>query len=80
MASPELRTAEGWEMQFATNHLGHFALATGLHAALAASGGSRVVSVSSVGHINSEVLFDDINFEHHPCDPWVAYSAPHAHR
>jgi NAD(P)-dependent dehydrogenase (short-subunit alcohol dehydrogenase family) len=61
-------------MQFATNHLGHFALATGLHDALAAAGGARVVVVSSVGHINGEVLFDDIHFDHHPYDPWAAYS------
>jgi NAD(P)-dependent dehydrogenase (short-subunit alcohol dehydrogenase family) len=74
MASPERRTAEGWELQFATNHLGHFALATGLHDALAAAGGARVVVVSSVGHINGEVLFDDVNFERHPYDPWAAYS------
>jgi len=50
MATPELRTPQGWELQFATNNLGHFALATGLHGALAAAGGARVVSVSSVGH------------------------------
>jgi NAD(P)-dependent dehydrogenase (short-subunit alcohol dehydrogenase family) len=47
MASPEMRTPEGWEMQFATNHFGHFALATGLRRALAAAGEARVVSVSS---------------------------------
>jgi NAD(P)-dependent dehydrogenase (short-subunit alcohol dehydrogenase family) len=74
MASPEMRTPEGWEMQFATNHLGHFALTTGLHDALAAAGHARVVVVSSVGHLNGEVLFDDIHFEHHPYDPWAAYS------
>src|SRR4051794_41616865 len=74
MATPELRTAEGWELQFATNHLGHFALTTGLHDALAAAGGARVVVVSSVGHVNGEVLFDDINFDHHPYDAWAAYS------
>lgn len=74
MAPPLMRTPQGWEMQFATNHLGHFALATGLHKALAASRGARVVVVSSVGHINGEVMFDDINFEHHPYDPWAAYS------
>jgi NAD(P)-dependent dehydrogenase (short-subunit alcohol dehydrogenase family) len=69
MASPLMRTREGWEMQFATNHLGHFALTTGLHAALADAGGARVVVVSSVGHINGDVLFDDVNFEQHPYDP-----------
>ncbi|MEV5704484.1 SDR family NAD(P)-dependent oxidoreductase [Actinoallomurus sp. NPDC052274] len=74
MASPETRTAEGWELQFATNHLGHFALTTGLHGALAEAGDARVVVVSSVGHINGEVLFEDVNFEHHPYDPWAAYS------
>jgi NAD(P)-dependent dehydrogenase (short-subunit alcohol dehydrogenase family) len=74
MAAPELRTAEGWELQFATNHLGHFALTTGLHDALTAAGGSRVVVVSSVGHINGEVFFDDIHFERRPYDPWAAYS------
>jgi NAD(P)-dependent dehydrogenase (short-subunit alcohol dehydrogenase family) len=73
MATPELRTQQGWEMQFATNHLGHFALATGLHDALAAAGTARVVSVSSVGHVNGEVVFDDIHFERRPYDPWLAY-------
>src|SRR5882757_6560797 len=53
MASPLMRTPQGWEMQFATNHLGHFALATGLHGALAAAGGARVVSVSSSAHHRS---------------------------
>ncbi|MEV7189739.1 SDR family NAD(P)-dependent oxidoreductase [Kitasatospora sp. NPDC093102] len=74
MATPELRTPEGWELQFATNHLGHFALATGLHAALAAAGGARVVSVSSVGHLNGGVLFDDPHFLRRPYDPWAAYA------
>jgi len=74
MAPPLMRTPQGWEMQFATNHLGHFALATGLHDALAAAAGARVVVVSSVGHINGEVLFDDINFDRHPYDPWAAYA------
>ncbi|GAA4619388.1 SDR family NAD(P)-dependent oxidoreductase [Actinoallomurus liliacearum] len=74
MASPETRTADGWELQFATNHLGHFALTTGLHDALTEAGDARVVVVSSVGHVNGEVLFEDVNFEHHPYDPWAAYS------
>src|SRR3981189_3308510 len=51
MASPQMRTPEGWELQFATNHLGHFALTTGLHAALKAAGGARVVAVSSSAHL-----------------------------
>jgi NAD(P)-dependent dehydrogenase (short-subunit alcohol dehydrogenase family) len=74
MATPELRTPQGWEMQFATNHLGHFALATGLHDALGQAGQARVVIVSSVGHVNGEVQFDDIDFTRHPYDAWAAYS------
>jgi NAD(P)-dependent dehydrogenase (short-subunit alcohol dehydrogenase family) len=73
MAAPLTRTPQGWEMQFATNHLGHFALATGLHGALAAAGGARVVSVSSSAHHRSPVVFDDIHFERRPYDPWSAY-------
>ncbi|MGC4938262.1 SDR family NAD(P)-dependent oxidoreductase [Kribbella sp. DT2] len=73
MATPEQRTPEGWEFQFATNHLGHFALAVGLHDVLAAAGTGRVVVVSSVGHVNGSVDFDDINFDHRPYDPWLAY-------
>jgi NAD(P)-dependent dehydrogenase (short-subunit alcohol dehydrogenase family) len=73
MASPLTRTPEGWELQFATNHLGHFALATGLHRWLAAAGGARIVSVSSAGHLRSGVEFDDIHFERREYEPWVAY-------
>jgi NAD(P)-dependent dehydrogenase (short-subunit alcohol dehydrogenase family) len=73
MASPLMRTPEGWEMQFATNHLGHFALATALHGALAAAGGARVVSVSSSGHLRSAVDFSDIHFRERPYEPWTAY-------
>jgi NAD(P)-dependent dehydrogenase (short-subunit alcohol dehydrogenase family) len=76
MASPLMRTPQGWEMQFATNHLGHFALANRLHPALAAggaAGGARIVSVSSSAHLRSPVVFEDIHFEHRPYDPWTAY-------
>jgi NAD(P)-dependent dehydrogenase (short-subunit alcohol dehydrogenase family) len=73
MASPLMRTAQGWEMQFATNHLGHFALATGLHRALAAAGGARIVSVSSSAHLRSPVVFDDIHYHEREYDPWTAY-------
>jgi NAD(P)-dependent dehydrogenase (short-subunit alcohol dehydrogenase family) len=73
MASPLARTPEGWELQFATNHLGHFALAAGLHRALAEAGGARVVSVSSSAHLNSPVVFDDIHFREREYDPWAAY-------
>jgi NAD(P)-dependent dehydrogenase (short-subunit alcohol dehydrogenase family) len=76
MASPLLRTPQGWEMQFATNHLGHFALANRLHPALAAAGaagGARIVSVSSSAHLRSPVVFEDIHFQHREYDPWLAY-------
>jgi NAD(P)-dependent dehydrogenase (short-subunit alcohol dehydrogenase family) len=74
MAFPQLiRTAAGYEMQFATNHLGHFALATGLHKSLAAAGGARVVSVSSIGHLFSPVVFDDLHYRFRPYDQWTSY-------
>jgi NAD(P)-dependent dehydrogenase (short-subunit alcohol dehydrogenase family) len=73
MASPEQHTPEGWEMQFAINHLGHFALALGLHDALAADGAARIVSVSSSGHMLSPIVFDDIHFAFRAYDPWLAY-------
>lgn len=72
------RTLEGWEMQFATNHLGHFALATGLHDALALGAsqrdGARIVSLSSTAHMHSGVDFDDLHFERRSYDPQVAYA------
>jgi NAD(P)-dependent dehydrogenase (short-subunit alcohol dehydrogenase family) len=74
MALPELElTPDGWELQFATNHLGHFALALRLHNALAAAGNARIVSLSSRGHLRSPVVFDDINFSSRRYDPWLAY-------
>jgi NAD(P)-dependent dehydrogenase (short-subunit alcohol dehydrogenase family) len=74
MALPELeRTLEGWEMQFAVNHLGHFALALGLHDALAADENARIVVVSSSSHQYSPVIFDDIHFRFRPYDPLLAY-------
>lgn len=71
MASPFSLTPQGWESQFGTNHLGHFALVAGLAGLLA--DGARVVAYSSVAHYRSPVLFDDINFAHTPYDPWIAY-------
>ncbi|HEY2555549.1 MAG TPA: SDR family NAD(P)-dependent oxidoreductase [Diaminobutyricibacter sp.] len=75
MKIPELqRTRQGWEMQFAINHLGHFALVNGLHDALSASGCGRVVVVSSSAHLRSPVVFEDIHFEARPYDPSLAYA------
>ncbi|MFE0627372.1 SDR family NAD(P)-dependent oxidoreductase [Streptomyces sp. NPDC058864] len=74
MMTPETRTPEGWELQFATNHLGHFALTTRLHAALAAAGRARVVSLSSVAHLRSPVHFEDVHFRDRPYDAGLAYA------
>jgi NAD(P)-dependent dehydrogenase (short-subunit alcohol dehydrogenase family) len=74
MAIQELAmSASGHEMQFATNHLGHFALAIGLHDALATAGAARIVSVSSGGHLRSPVVFDDIDYAFRDYDPFGAY-------
>ncbi|MFD7292267.1 SDR family NAD(P)-dependent oxidoreductase [Streptomyces sp. NPDC059897] len=72
------RTREGWELQFATNHLGHFALAAGLRGALARGAaerdGARIVSVSSTAHVRAGVDFDDLQFERRAYDPQLAYA------
>lgn len=73
MATPETYTVQGWELQFATNHLGHVKLAHGLHGALAADRGARIVAVSSSAHFRSPVIFDDLFFRFMPYDPWAAY-------
>jgi len=73
MACPLTRTPEGWELQFATNHLGHFTLTTGLHPALAEAGSARVVVVSSLGHVRGNVDFDDLHFNRRAYDPFIAY-------
>ena len=74
MANPEVeRTPQGYELQFATNFLGHFALTLGLHDALAAAKGARVVCLSSNAHMYSPVLFDDPHFNFIPYAPFVAY-------
>jgi NAD(P)-dependent dehydrogenase (short-subunit alcohol dehydrogenase family) len=72
MACPETRVGPGWEAQFATNHLGHFALTNLLWPALAAEGGARVVALSSGGHRRSAIRFDDLQFDT-GYDKWEAY-------
>jgi NAD(P)-dependent dehydrogenase (short-subunit alcohol dehydrogenase family) len=71
MACPETRTGPGWEAQFATNHLGHYALVNRLWPAIARRRG-RVVSVSSNGHQLTDVHWNDVHFEH-GYDKWQAY-------
>jgi NAD(P)-dependent dehydrogenase (short-subunit alcohol dehydrogenase family) len=71
MATPLARDARGNELQFATNHLGHFSLTVGLLPLLAS--GARVVSVSSLGHQIAPVDLDDPSFAQRPYDKWQAY-------
>ncbi|HTF07147.1 MAG TPA: SDR family NAD(P)-dependent oxidoreductase [Asanoa sp.] len=73
MRPPQSRTAQGWELQFGTNHLGHFALATALQPAMVAADGARVVEVTSAAHLRAPVDFDDLNFEQRGYDPQAAY-------
>ena len=73
MACPETRLAGGWEAQFATNHLGHFALTQRLYPALARDGGARVVALSSAGHKLSPMRWDDLMFERDGYNKWSAY-------
>lgn len=77
MATPFSHTADGLEMQIGTNHFGHFLLGTLLAPSLergAESGrASRVVSLSSIGHRRSDIIYEDIDFERRPYEKWSAY-------
>ena len=73
MASPLARDARGYEMQFATNHLGHFQLTARLWPLLTAAGGARVVALSSIGHRLNGLDLDDPSFEQREYDKWLAY-------
>jgi NAD(P)-dependent dehydrogenase (short-subunit alcohol dehydrogenase family) len=73
MACPLGRTADGFETQFGTNHLGHFLLTALLYPALQAGKQRRVVTLSSGGHSRADVDLEDPNFEHSEYSPWVAY-------
>lgn len=73
MACPLTRTAQGFEAQFATNHLGHFLFTCRLVPALKAGAPSRVVSLSSLGHRLSPIMFEDIHFERREYNKWQAY-------
>lgn len=71
MATPLGYTADGFETQFGTNHLGHFVFINRI-ASLIRPGG-RLVNLASSGHRFSDVNLDDVNFEHTDYDPFVAY-------
>jgi len=73
MACPFAKTSDGFEMQFGSNHVGHFLMTCLLAPALRNGAPSRIVSVSSRGHHLSPVVFDDIQFERRPYDKWQSY-------
>ena len=73
MACPLTRVGPGWESQFGTNHLGHLALYQGLVPSLRAANGARVVALSSTGHVRSDVIWDDPNYQSRTYDKWEAY-------
>lgn len=73
MATPLERTADGFELQFGTNHLGHFLLTNLLVPALRAGAPARVVTVSSAGHRASDIDWDDPNFHRRDYDRFRAY-------
>ena len=71
MATPLGHTADGFETQFGTNHLGHFVLVNRIASLIRAGG--RLINLSSLGHRYSNVDLDDPNFERTPYEPFVAY-------
>ena len=73
MVPPEGRTADGFELQFGINHLGHFALVLQLLPLLQAAPAARVVAVSSGAALFGRMVFDDLNFERRGYQPWAAY-------
>jgi NAD(P)-dependent dehydrogenase (short-subunit alcohol dehydrogenase family) len=73
MATPQGTTADGFELQFGTNHLGHFVLVNRLMPLLLTATPARIVVLSSAGHNHSDVVLDDPGFERTPYDAWVAY-------
>lgn len=73
MATPFLHTADGFEMQFGTNHLGHFALTAELMPLIERGHLKRIVNLSSRGHFMGPVHFEDPNYQHRPYDPWTSY-------
>jgi len=73
MATPFEHTADGFERQFGTNHLGHFALTAELLPLIEKGSGKRIVNLSSRGHHMGPVHFEDPNYQHRPYDPWGSY-------
>jgi len=73
MAVPFARTADGFEMQIGTNHLGHFAFTDGVLPALLAAPESRVVTLASIAHRQGRIVLDDLNFERRRYHRMTAY-------
>lgn len=73
MACPDNRVGPGWEAQFGTNHMGHFALTQALLPLLDKAQGARVVALSSTAHKLSDIRWDDIQFTGEPYNKWKAY-------
>ena len=73
MAVPKARTAQGFEMQMGTNHLGHFALTGRVLPLLLAADAPRVITISSFGHKPGHIRWDDPNWEKGRYSAWPAY-------
>lgn len=73
MQTPQQTTADGFEMQFGTNHVGHFLLTNMLVPSLLEGAPARVINLSSGGHRGSDIVWDDPNFEQRPYDKFSAY-------
>ena len=74
MVPPESKTAQGFELQFGVNHLGHFALTGALLPLVQSTEGARIVVVSSTAAQMGEMNFDDLHFEQRGYAPWRAYA------
>ncbi len=74
MACPLERVGPGWESQFGVNHMGHFALTSGLMPLLEKADAPRVVALSSIAHKRNGILWDDIQFEKSEYNKWTSYA------
>ena len=72
MACPQMPTKQGWDLQFAVNHIGHFILTKGLLDVISQSSEARIVTLSSTGHKLSGIQWEDIHFEN-SYDKWKSY-------
>ncbi|MEP5742104.1 MAG: SDR family NAD(P)-dependent oxidoreductase [Marinomonas sp.] len=73
MACPQSETADGFEMQFGTNHLGHFSLTKHILPLVRKGTGKRIINLSSRAHHNDGVHLDDVGFENRTYEKWVSY-------